>query len=365
MRILHVITTIDIGGAEKQLLELCRSQIKSKHVVKVAYLKGPSSLENEFQESKVLIDSTVRSSNLLMQPRVLRRLIKEFDPEIVHFHLPRAELMGALARYPKRYMISRHNTESFIPQGPEKLSRFLSKAVTRRAYSVVAISETVKDFLTSIDEISKKTRVTTIEYGVNLDVPAGTFKKPRGKKLVFGTLSRLSPQKNVPCLLQGFALHLEEHNEDSLKIAGTGELASELYQLTSNLGIKEKVEWMGKVSDADSFLKSIDVFVLASNYEGFGLVILESLQARVTLLCSKSLAALEILGSDYAGLFDLGDSKDLSTLMEKAHNPVFRNRLQSQGEKVLARYSIEVTREKHDRLYSMFMDESLSKRNEV
>lgn len=363
MKILHVITTIDIGGAEKQLLELCRSQAKDGHQVQVAFLKGPPSLNKEFQESNVLLDMNLPRHKPWMQPRVLRKLIKNSKPAIVHLHLPRAELIGALACYPKKYIISRHNTEWFIPQGPTKISKYLSKAVTRRAFSVIAISDTVKSYLTSIDEISKKTEICTIAYGINLEIQDGTISNPTREKLSFGTMSRLSPQKNIPCLLRGFAYHLEKHHKDSIKIAGVGELASELFQLSSNLGIERSVEWLGKVTDADLFLKSIDVFVLASNYEGFGLVILESLRARVSLICSKSSAALEILGAEYPALFDLNDSQELSSLMGKVHDADFQNRLKSHGEMVLAKYSIEVTREKHDRLYTMFKDNSFSKRN--
>jgi len=72
---------------------------------------------------------------------------------------------------------------------------------------------------------------------------------------------------------------------------------------------------LGKVPNADEFLNNLDVFILTSKYEGFGLVILESLRSGVVLLSSKSEAAIEILGEEYKGLFGIHDSKSLANLM--------------------------------------------------
>lgn len=169
--------------------------------------------------------------------------------------------------------------------------------------------------------------------------------------LVFGTLSRLTPQKDLPCLLKGFAIHLRNYPNDILKIAGTGELLSDLTKMASSLGISEKVEWLGKVGNSDEFLSNLDTFVLTSKYEGFGLVILESLRSKVPLLCSKSDAAQEILGEQYAGLFDIGDSESLARLMGQMRDEKFRTRLDTLGARVLPKYRIEASVERHDRLY--------------
>jgi len=305
MKLLHVITTIDIGGAEKQLLELCRAQVKVGHEVQVIYLKDSPRLKDEFVNSNVAVLEELDGKSVLRQPWILRKIIQKQNLDIVHYHLPRAELIGAIASLRGKYVITRHNTERFIPSGPKWISKCLSLLITARAGAVVAI----------------------------------------------GTLSRLTPQKDLPCLLKGFAIHLCNYPSDILKIAGTGELLSDLSKMASSLGISEKVEWLGKVGNSDEFLSNLDAFVLTSKYEGFGLVILESLRSKVPLLCSRSDAAQEILGEQYAGLFDIGDSESLARLMGQMRDEKFRTRLDTLGARVLPKYTIEASVERHDRLY--------------
>jgi glycosyltransferase involved in cell wall biosynthesis len=90
---------------------------------------------------------------------------------------------------------------------------------------------------------------------------------------------------------------------------------------------------------------------LSSRYEGFGLVILESLRSQVSLLCSKSEAAQEILGEKYEGLFGVSDSKSLAQLMDKMRDEKFRLLLEVQASDVLPKYSIRNTVESHTRIY--------------
>ena len=351
MKILHVITTIDIGGAEKQLLELCRGQVKVGHEVQVVYLKDSPKLKDEFVNSDISVLEELDGKSVFMQPWILRRIIQKQNLDIVHYHLPRAELIGAFASLRGKYVITRHNTERFMPSGPKWISKCLSLLITARAGAVVAISNSVGSFLRASQEISPKVEIKFIPYGLSQPRHSNSPRKPQGTHLVFGTLSRLTPQKDLPCLLKGFATHSCNYPSDMLKIAGTGELLSDLSKMASSLGISEKVEWLGKVGNSDEFLSNLDAFVLTSKYEGFGLVILESLRSKVPLLCSKSDAAQEILGEQYSGLFDIGDSESLARLMGQMRDEKFRTRLDTLGARVLPKYTIEASVERHDRLY--------------
>jgi glycosyltransferase involved in cell wall biosynthesis len=351
MKILHIITTIDIGGAEKQLLELSRSQVLAGHEIYVAYLKEIPRLREQFTDCGVSVIETLYGKSAIRQPWILRQVIKIVAPDLVHYHLPRAELIGAIASFPEKYFVSRHNMERFLPSGSLFLSKLLSKLVTRRAWAVIAISNSVSLFLINSGEISRRTMTVTIPYGISSSEKEIALKQPKDASLIFGTLSRLTPQKDIPCLLEGFAIHLKNHPNDVLRIAGVGELQSELINFSASLNIDERVEWLGKVPNADEFLNNLDVFILTSKYEGFGLVILESLRSGVVLLSSKSEAAIEILGEEYKGLFGIHDSKSLANLMGRMREREFRVTLQKQGVTVLPQYSIEKTVESHDRLY--------------
>jgi glycosyltransferase involved in cell wall biosynthesis len=354
MKILHVITTIDIGGAEKQLLELSIAQKSSGNHVYILYLKEVPRLRQRFVDAEIVVIDSVAELSVFKQPRALRKMIHNLKPDVLHFHLSRSEIVGALASFPRRYFITRHNTEKFIPNGPTLLSKMISKLITSRALAIIAISEAVKKFLLDSSEVSNKAEIITIPYGISSINIRKIDDKRISDQFIFGTLSRLTAQKDLTCLLMGFANHLKLYPNDQLKIAGVGELERDLKNLALDLGISQRIEWLGKLEESDKFLVSLDTFVLTSKYEGFGLVILECLRSNVPLLCSKSKAALEILGDDFEGFFAVGDSEGLSRLMDDSRELAFRMTLRKQGEKVLPKYTIKRTAAAHATLYRNF-----------
>jgi len=178
MKLLHVITTIDIGGAEKQLLELCRAQVKVGHEVQVIYLKDSPRLKDEFVDSNVAVLEELDGKSVLRQPWIFRKIIQKQNLDIVHYHLPRAELIGAIASRRGKYVITRHNTERFIPSGPKWISKCLSLLITTRAGAVVAISNSVGSFLRASKEISPKVEFEVIPYGLSKPRHSNSPRKP-------------------------------------------------------------------------------------------------------------------------------------------------------------------------------------------
>ena len=88
--ILHVITTIDRGGAENHLLELARAQIKTGHKVTVAYLKGAAEQKENFRSAGVEVIQGGKS--FFAQFAKIHKLARSGLYPIVHAHLPQAEL---------------------------------------------------------------------------------------------------------------------------------------------------------------------------------------------------------------------------------------------------------------------------------
>ena len=111
--ILHVITTIDRGGAENHLLELARVQVKTGHKVTVAYLKGAAEQKENFQSAGIEVIQGGKS--FFAQFAKIHKLARSGLYPIVHAHLPQAEL--ACLGIPN-HIISRHNTEPFVPGVP-------------------------------------------------------------------------------------------------------------------------------------------------------------------------------------------------------------------------------------------------------
>lgn len=120
--VLHVITSISRGGAENHLFELVRGQIARGYKVTVAYLKGDGYWAIPLQELGVTVAPLGLTTNHDVIPLArLLRLILEIAPDIVHTHLPPAELYTRLALLALRpapiLIISKHNDEPFY-RGP-------------------------------------------------------------------------------------------------------------------------------------------------------------------------------------------------------------------------------------------------------
>jgi glycosyltransferase involved in cell wall biosynthesis len=91
------------------------------------------------------------------------------------------------------------------------------------------------------------------------------------------TIGRLVKHKRIDKVIEAFSLLIEENNDSKLFIVGEGPEENSLKKLSSKLGIREKIEFCGFLDNPYPLLKKCDVFVLASEWEGFGMVIVEAL----------------------------------------------------------------------------------------
>ena len=324
VRILHFITTIELGGAEKQLLTLVEKQVESGLQIHVIYIKGKPDLLFEFEKLDVTVSQSPRMDSLA-QIKFLRSYVKDNQISLIHAHLPRAELLSTLALIKIPVVISRHNAEPFFPRAPQLLSRALSRLVCFRARAIIAITDAVKHYLIESREIKDPKKVTVIRYGINLEKSDQTnnsivIKKNRLKLLSIG---RLVEQKDYPTTLNALALLSKSGNEFKYNIIGEGNLQSSLIQQSHALGIAKSVSWVGKTNQVIKFLNESNVFILSSRYEGFGLVLLEAMKQGTPILASNCPAIVEVVGKDYLGLFPVGDPTNLSRLLFSCYDSRF------------------------------------------
>ena len=326
--VIHVITTISRGGAENQLKVLVREQIKSGYKVEIFYLKDNPELSNSFEALGAKVDHRLFGQNIFLQYLILRRVVKQHDG-VVHAHLPRAELISTAATKGVGLIISRHNAEPFFPGAPRIASIFLSRYVERRSKIVIAISNAVSEFLLQSREIKNVGKLKVIYYGYDTDFIETKEKSPRliNTHFTVGTVARLVPQKDFPTLLKAFQSFLTKFPDSRLLVVGTGVLEKQLIKLSEQLGIHEQVTWYGKTNDVKSLIQQMDLFVLPSKYEGFGLVLLEAVQVGTPVSAARNSAIPEVLGTNSEGLFTTGNSDELFQKLVKFHDSSLRENL--------------------------------------
>jgi len=317
-RIIHLITTIQFGGAENQLLVLAKNQIKQGFEVEVFYLKGEAELKTRFEQAGVKVNLLLVGHPFIFQVTKFKKFIRN-NMVPVHTHLPQAELVAAFACKKNKFIISRHNFEPFWPNKPRIISILLSRFVASRASGGIAISNAIKNYLLSAKEVKKDFKVNVIYYGFehaeNNSLQSNKIvneKLSSTKDFKLGTIGRLVPGKNYPTMLKAVAKIAVVHPAVKFFIVGGGSSDKVLVDMCKDLKIENNVIWLGRTEHIREFLSKIDLFIFASKGEGFGLVLLEAMLASKPILAANNSAIPEVLGLNYKGLFSTNDHKLLS-----------------------------------------------------
>jgi glycosyltransferase involved in cell wall biosynthesis len=314
MKVLHVINTLSAGGAELHLLTLCRYLKRQGAELVVACLKehvrGSRSLRSDFEKENFRIINL--EANRRYDWRVLGRLarvVKEEQPDILHTHLPRADIGAALIRgftFSPAFLCSVHGIyqhRSFgYWAGP------LMRHAYRKADAVIAISSAVKNWLDRDLGITPN-KVRVIHYGIEPGrfTPSTANGNGAGKQkgqLIIGSVGRLETGKGFDCLTYAMSSVCKELPHASLFIAGadTWDYGKDLKSLIHRLGLQERVHLVGFQHKVASFLHTLDVFAFASRSEGFGQVVIEAMAAGKPVVASRIPALTEVVSDHETGI---------------------------------------------------------------
>jgi len=326
MKILHLITTLENGGAEKQLVILARNQHKLGEQVSVAPIKGSLELKKDFTSANVGILDNLRNVNFLKQIFILRKILKAEHFDLLHLHLPRAEILGSLASFGLgvRLFATRHNAEKFYPNAPRFLSSWFSRLCLLRINNIISISKSVERFLVENKELRKNSNLRIIFYGFDENIEVKTPPKSlQDSRLLtrFVMVARLAPQKNIHTAIRAFARYHNTNPNGILEIYGVGNQFIELVELVQDLQISNSVFFRGRSNEISRVLESSQCLILSSRYEGFGLILLEAMQAGLPLLCARNSAIIEVLGLEHPGFFETFNEAELAIKMLDLNNP--------------------------------------------
>lgn len=349
--VVHIITTINRGGAENQLLVLVKEQVKQGFDVSIVYLKGEPELIEDFTFVGAKVIQNVAKSRLYRQPGLIRKMAKG-SKAIIHAHLPRAELMTLLLPLRTTVIASRHNAEPFFPGAPKFISNLLSNLVSIRAKHVIAISQAVRTFLLDQGEVYNSEKIKVVLYGYHRKRASKEFTKksiPELRKI--GSVSRLSEQKDIPTMIRTFRKVKVEIPEAILEIVGAGPLESKLRSLAEEENLETEIKFLGRTDQVIEFIEGLDVFLLTSKYEGFGLVLLEAMDAGVPIVASENSAIPEVLGSDFPGLCQTGNIEDFAEKVLQLQIPDYRSRVLEIQAQRLTLFSADLMAKKIEQCY--------------
>jgi glycosyltransferase involved in cell wall biosynthesis len=204
---------------------------------------------------------------------------------------------------------------SGIPGAYQRFYTAYNARLERKAYGqaarVVAVSDQVRNELVSIGIAPDK--ITTVPNGVDSEEFApGTpereqFGLPREVRLALFAGDIRSPRKNLDTVLRALV------GVHGMHLAVAGDTAGSPYPaMASDLGISDRVHFLGRVREMPSLMRSCDVFVFPSRYEACSLVMLEAMAAGLPVVTSRGTGGAELVPED--GGFFLEDPDDAAGL---------------------------------------------------
>lgn len=226
---------------------------------------------------------------------------------------------------------------SFAPHDPSSQRKRL---FANRASHIIAISRKTKEDLIELFNIPEE-KVSVVHHGNSLTIPTDTINLPSPIETpYFLFVGKRSGYKNFRRLVQAFAAVAHCTPEIQLICAGGGEFTVDEIELIRGLGIQNRVhqEWVTNDRLALLYHHSL-AFVYPSEYEGFGLPILEAFACQTPVLCSNASCFPEIAGNA-AAYFCPQDVDDIAQLMVKSVNSSdWRRNIIQRGKERLAEFS--------------------------
>ena len=341
MRVLHVHRIAGIGGSERHLLALLPAL--ARRGVEPFFLgldTADGAGEPFYRELEAAGVPAFRLPAARdLDPALARRLVASFRglrPHLVHTHLVHADVYGAAAAARLRLPLvsSKHNDDRFR-LGP---FRHVERAATLAARGVIAITHALARFCVERVGLPAE-KVEVVHYGLDrLPVAWGPnpgVDLPREARVLLA-ISRLTEQKGLGTAVEALPGIRAEHPGAVLVVLGEGPLREPLRERAKALGVADALLLPGRAGDIVPWLERAEVFVHPARWEGFGLVLLEAMLARLPIVASRVSSIPEIVRDGETGdLVPPGDAGAFAAAVRRTlREPELGRR---QGEAGLAR----------------------------
>jgi len=283
----------------------------------------------------------------------LRRLIKEQRPHILLSSLYYPNMIIVLSRLllrtPCKIVLSEHSQhKKLLPfKRFSRLVRHLMRFTYRRADKIVAVSNSIKNDLVSDFRIDPE-RIAVIYNPMETEVVRRLseekvqhrFFENLDARFVIISVGRLTRAKNFELLIRSL-VRIRHKIPACLLIVGKGELEQELKHLAKRFDVADHVDFVGYQDNPYKWMRKADLFVLASSWEGFGIVLVEAMICGtpvVSTACHESPHEIITDGVD-GRVVPLDDEERLSrVIVEIAERDDLRRTLLAGGDENLKRF---------------------------
>lgn len=367
MKIMHLISGGDVGGAKTHVLSLLKGLTKTEEVRLVCFMEGPFAREAR----EMGIDTLVLEQGILSAVDKIAEMVKSEHFQLIHCHGSRANLTGTLLKKKVSVpMVTTVHSDYRLDYLGRPIDRLTYGTINtwcvRRIPYHIGVSDAMADLLVSrgfdpqtmfaiyngVDFTPVTPKLTRAEYFESIGLEAGE------DDVVFGIAARLSAVKDVATLIRGFGLACKTASNIRLIIAGDGEQRQELETLAAQCCPKGTYAFAGWVEDTDSFYNALDVNTLTSLSETFPYALTEGARMHCATIASRvGGVPLLIEHGVYGLLFEAQHHEQLAEhMVTLAADEVLRKKL---GEALhlhaKTKFSVDATVEKQIEIYKTIL----------
>ena len=362
MRILHVITTLDIGGAERLMVDLLPQLRDMGYEVELLLFNGvETAFKDELRQKGLTIYELNRSRDVnsghlkVYYPWnvfKIRKYLGRYD--IIHTHNTACQLYTPISKllgFGKKPILVTTEHSSNNRRRSMWWFKPIDKWMYNRYSAIVCIADKPRESLEQY--IGTKESILTINNGVDTQRFYRPIKDISEKKSFLITMvAGLRVEKDHETLLKAMT-HLPDAYR--LRLVGYGDKEAELKALADRLGLKDRVNFMGVRMDVPDILEQSDINVLSSHWEGLSLSSVEGMASGRPFIASDVDGLREIVAG--AGvLFPHGDDKALAREIQNlCENPELYRQTALACQERAKQYDISVMAEKYSDLYKSLL----------
>lgn len=369
IKVLHVITWMDSGGAQQHVLDLLAIDPATVEVqVASGTHRGEAgSMASTFDDATTVhrLRHLRRELSIhdLAAIHELRSLIRRVRPDIVHTHSSKAGVVGRLASLGLP-VTTVHNVHgwSFSPlSGVRRRAVILLERLLARSTDVLVTVSHADATAAQRSGIRPRGRIELIRSGIDLGAFCSVSRE-RGERsdspaLLIGTVGRLAPQKDPLAALEVFRAVRNVVPGAQFHWIGDGPLRGAVERLAAAAGFESSFQVLGQVDDVASELVSLDVFLSCSRWEGLPRGVIEAMACGVPVVATAVNGVPDVVGDGVTGrLVPAGDLDGLVTaVLDVTRAPEAARRMAVEASSRLDEFSIDETRRHTAALYQSLM----------
>ena len=303
MKVLHLISSAGMYGAENVVAALARDLQQMGHEMRVGLIvnahRPPNDVAEQFEArclDVLLIPCRGRADRETVHK--VRQILVSEDIQLLHTHGYKADIYGYLAvRKMGLPIVATRHSQLAKGQGPVVRAYELLDVQFLRCFdAVVAVSDSIAEATRQLGIAPD--RVSTIPNGIDLGPFASASQRQHsrsGEELRIGTVARLIERKGIDHFLKAARVILNEFPRTRFVIVGDGPYRDNLEGLAKELKIEGNVSFEGTLTDMPNVYAGFDILVLPSLEEGMPMTILEALASQLAVVGTSVGAIPELI----------------------------------------------------------------------